>query len=99
MVRKKYSKRETMLGITCAIIFILVLTFYIWHQMESVRIGYEIGKLEEKAADLKKEVEKLEAKKSALLALERVEKIAREELKMEEAKEKQLLYDDIHPKP
>ncbi len=98
MVRKKYSKREIIFGMTCAITLILVLTFYIWHQMEYVRIGYEIGELEEELGALKKDVEKLETDKSALLSLERVEKIAREELKLETAKEEQIVH-DFNPNP
>jgi len=98
MVRKKYNKREIIFGMTCAIILILVLTFYIWHQMEYVRIGYEIGELEEELSALKKEVEKLETGKSALLSLERVEKIAKEELNLEKAKEEQIIH-DFNPNP
>ncbi len=98
MVRKKFSKRELIFGMTCVVILILVLTFYIWHQMEYVRIGYEIGELEKDLSALKKEVEGFETDKSALLSLERVEKIAREELKLEKAKEEQIVH-DFNPNP
>ena len=97
MVRKKYTKKEIILVVFCIIIVISILTFYIWHQMESVRIGYEIGELEEKVLNLRKEVEKLETKKSTLLSLERVEKIAKEELNLVEPKEDQLVYDEFIP--
>lgn len=98
MVRKKYSKREIIFGMTFAITLILVLTFYIWHQMEYVRIGYEIGELEEELGALKKEVEVFETDKSTLLSLERVEKIAKEELKLEKATEEQIVH-DFNPNP
>ncbi len=97
MVRKKYTKKEIILVVFCIIIVISILTFYIWHQMESVRIGYKIGELEEKVLNLRKEVEKLETKKSTLLSLERVEKIAKEELNLVEPKEEQLVYDEFIP--
>ncbi len=97
MVRKKYTKKEIILVVFCIIIVISILTFYIWHQTESVRIGYEIGELEEKVLNLRKEVEKLETKKSTLLSLERVEKIAKEELNLVEPKEEQLVYDEFIP--
>ncbi len=97
MVRKKYTKKAIILVVSCTIIVIFILTFYIWHQMESIRIGYEIGELEEKVLSLRKEVEKLETKKSSLLSLERVEKIAKEELNLVEPKEEQLVYDDFIP--
>ena len=97
MVRKKYTKKEIILVVFCIIIVISILTFYIWHQMESVRIGYKIGELEETVLNLRKEVEKLETKKSTLLSLERVEKIAKEELNLVEPKEEQLVYDKFIP--
>lgn len=97
MVRKKYTKKAIILVVFCIIIVISILTFYIWHQMESVRIGYKIGELEEKVLNLRKEVEKLETKKSTLLSLERVEKIAKEELNLVEPKEEQLVYDEFIP--
>lgn len=86
-----------MLVVFCTIFIILILTFYVWHQMESVRIGYEEGELEDKVLNLRKEVERLESAKSSLLSLENVEKIAKEELKLVKPKEKQIVYDDFNP--
>ncbi len=86
-----------MLVVFCTIFIIFILTFYVWHQMESVRIGYEEGELEDKVLNLRKEVESLESVKSSLLSLENVEKIAKEELKLVKPKEKQIVYDDFNP--
>ncbi len=97
MVRKKYTTKEIMLFISCTIIVIFILTFYIWHQMESIRIGYEIGKLEEKVLTLRRQVGELQTKKSFLLSLDRVEKIAKEELNLVEPKKEQLVYDEFIP--
>lgn len=97
MVRKKFGKEEILLGFLFIILVITILTFYIWHQMESIRIGYETGELEKKINALKKEVETLEATKSKLLSLDRVEKIAKDELKLNKPEEKQIVYDDFHP--
>jgi cell division protein FtsL len=97
MVRKKYTTKEIMLFVSCTIIVIFILTFYIWHQMESIRIGYEIGKLEEKVLTLGREVDELQAEKSSLLSLDRVEKIAKEELNLVEPKKEQLVYDEFIP--
>jgi len=99
MIRKKFSKKEIALGIFTAIFIIFILTFYIWHQMESVQMGYETGKQEEKVSALREDVKKLETKKASLLALERIEKIAKEELKLAPAKEYQIIYDDFNPTP
>jgi cell division protein FtsL len=97
MVRKKYTTKEIVLFVFCTIIVIFILTFYIWHQMESIRIGYEIGTLEEKVLTLQREVDELETEKSSLLSLDRVEKIAKEELNLVEPKKEQLVYDEFIP--
>jgi cell division protein FtsL len=97
MVRKKYTAKEIILFVSCTIIVIFILTFYIWHQMESIRIGYEIGKLEEKVLTLRRQVDELQTEKSFLLSLDRVEKIAKEELKLVEPKKEQLVYDEFIP--
>ncbi len=86
-----------MLFVSCTIIVIFILTFYIWHQMESIRIGYEIGKLEEKVLTLRRQVGELQTEKSSLLSLDRVEKIAKEELNLAEPKKEQLVYDEFIP--
>jgi len=95
MVRKKFTKKEMVLIVFCTIFIISILTFYIWHQMEAVRLGYEINRLEEKVQKLKIEVDKLEATKSSLLSLEKVERIAKEKLKMVNTKEDQIVYEDF----
>lgn len=97
MVRKKYSTKEIILFVSSTIIVIFILTFYIWHQMESIRIGYEIGTLEDKVLTLGRQVDELQAEKSSLLSLDRVEKIAKEELNLVEPKKEQLVYDDFIP--
>ncbi len=76
------------------VIITSLLTFYIWHHAETVRMGYKTGDLKAKVAVLKKEVEELEAKKTSLLSLERVEKIAKEELNLQESREDQIIYDE-----
>ncbi len=99
MIRKKISKKELAMGSLIAIFIIFILTFYIWHHMESIRLGYEIGRLEEKLSALREEVNKLQTKKAALLALERVEKTAKKNLKLTEPKENQVIYKEFNPLP
>ena len=86
-----------MLFVSCTIIVIFILIFYIWHQMESIRIGYEISKLEEKVLTIRRQVDVLQTEKSYLLSLDRVEKIAKEELNLVEPKKEQLVYDEFIP--
>ena len=97
MVRKKFSKREMIFIMSCAFLFILILSFYIWHQMEFVRMGYEIEKLEEEVSNMKNEIERLEATKASLLSLDKVEKSAKENLKLVEPKKEQIVYDEFNP--
>ena len=94
MVRKKFTKREILFGLFCTITAVIFLTFYIWQQVESVRMGYKKGELEDDILILQKKMEQLEAEKSFLLALDRIEEIAREDLNMETAKEDQIIYED-----
>jgi len=94
VVRKKFNKKQIAIGIFFTLIVIFILNFYIWHQVESVRLGYTAGVLEFRLLSLRKEVEKLETKKTSLLALERVEKIAREELKLVSPKKEQIVYEN-----
>lgn len=95
MVRKKFSKAQIFLGISCTILLTFFLIFYIWHQAESIRLGYKTRQLEEEILSLKKEIEKLEVKKSSLLSLERVEKIAREKLKLTSPEKEQIINDNF----
>lgn len=87
-----------LLVVFCTVFIISILTFYIWHQTEAVRIGYEINRLEEKVQKLQIEVEELETTKSSLLSLEKVEKIAKEKLKMIATTEDQIIYEDFRQK-
>lgn len=92
MVRKKLKNRTVMLGIFAVLAAALILTFYIWHQAESIHLGYSIGELEKHVLELEQEVEKLEAEKSRLLSLKRVEAIARRHLELDLPNKDQLVF-------
>lgn len=47
MVRKKFSKKEIAIGIACTLFVLLVLSFYVWHQTESVSLGYDTAEMEQ----------------------------------------------------
>jgi len=98
MVRKKFKKKEVILSIVCALLVLFILSLYVWHQTESVSLGYDTAELEHKVVQLKKEVEKLETIKSSLLSLDRVEQMAKKKLKLSEPEENQIFYEDIDPK-
>lgn len=94
MISKKVSKKNLALTIFLALIIIFFLTFYIWHQAESVRLGYKASDLKNRIEQLKAEVEQLESQKASLLSLDRVEQMARQELGMIDPKKEQVIYDD-----
>ncbi|MCJ7679266.1 MAG: cell division protein FtsL [Candidatus Aminicenantes bacterium] len=95
MIQKKFSKKEVVLGISLAVIVIFVLSFYIWHQVESIRLGYDARKLERKIQQLSKDIEKLETVKSSLLSLEKVERIAIQDLHMQPADQSRIFFFDF----
>ena len=72
---------------------VFFLTFYIWHQAESVRIGYKTKDLENAVESLKNEIEQLETQKADLLSLDRVEQMAKQELGMVLPNEKQINFE------
>ena len=91
MIQKKFSKKQITLGISAAVIVIFSLSFYIWHQTESIRLGYEARELEYQIHTLQKDINKLETIKASYLALERVEKIAKEQLKLSPPRKNQII--------
>ncbi|HZX10577.1 MAG TPA: cell division protein FtsL [Acidobacteriota bacterium] len=95
MVRKKLKKNTVIRAVVFTVVITLILTFYIWRQAESVKMGYAIKDLEEDVIRLQKEVETLEAEKTSLLSLDRVEKKAKQKLGLKEPDEKQLIYEDF----
>lgn len=95
MVRKKFSKKEIAIGVSCTLFALLVLSLYVWHQTELVSLGYDSAELEYRVIQLEKEVEELDTVKASLLTLDRVEDIARNKLKLSEPKQEQVVYEDI----
>ncbi len=95
MVRKKFRRKEILIGIACTLFALLILSIYVWHQTESVSLGYSTAELEHRVVELEKDVEKLETVKSSLLTLNRVERIARDKLKLTEPAEGQIVYQNI----
>lgn len=94
-MRGRLKRKDIFLLGAAAVCAVSIITFYLWQQTESIRIGYETGILEKKMADLTEEIKTLETRRAALLALERVERTARNELGLVDAREDQLIYHDF----
>ena len=95
MVRRKFEKKEIAAAAGCLLLAVGTLTFYIWHQAAVIQLGYQTSRLEEKKARLGTDIKRLEAERAALLAPDRVDRIAREELHLVEPKPEQVIYEDI----
>lgn len=93
MVRRKWSSRGIVLGAVLLVTVVGILTFYVWYQTESVKLGIDIGKSEDKIRELEKTIETLELRKAALLDPGRVEKIARESLGLVDPKDDDVIYE------
>jgi cell division protein FtsL len=93
MVRRKWSPRGIALGAALIVAVIGTLTFYVWYQTESVKLGIDIGKSEDRIRELELEVEALKMRKSSLLDPARVERIARESLGLIDPKDEEVVYE------
>ena len=93
MITKRVNKKYLALSIFAGFFVVFFLTFLIWHQAESVRIGYKTKDLEDVVESLKKEIEQLETQKADLLSLDRVEQMAKQELGMVPPSEKQIIFE------
>lgn len=84
------------IALTTGVILVVLslLTFYIWHQTESIRMGYKIGEIEAQNAGLREEIRKLETRKEQLLSLETIDRIAREKLGMSDPHRDQVVYEN-----
>jgi cell division protein FtsL len=95
MVRRKFEKKEIAAAAGCVLLAIATLTFYIWHQAAIIQLGYQSSMLDEKMARLGEDIKRLETERAALLAPDRVDRIAREELRLVEPKPEQVIYEDV----
>ena len=92
MIRRKWTVREITLGVAFLAAVLGILTFYVWYQTESVRLGMEISRRRELIRTLTEEIQKLQIKKTALLAPDRVEDIARKRLGLIDPKATDIFY-------
>ncbi len=93
MIRKRLPRRRILLVVAVCLTGLLILAFYLQHLTETARMGLLERDIEITLARLRTEVRTLEARKAALLSLTRVEKVAREDLKMAEPRTEQIVYE------
>ena len=66
----------------CFFGFSIAVTTLLWSHLETVKVGYQISRLERKKNSLDEERKALEIEKISLSDLRRIEKISREKLEM-----------------
>jgi cell division protein FtsL len=95
MVHKKFSRRQifSAAGVSLAVIFIL--SFYLWHITENVRLGYAVNNAKTTIRNLQVDVNRLKTRKASLLSLDRVERTARTQLGLTDPREDQIIYEDF----
>jgi len=93
MVRRKWSPRGIALGAALLVAVMGTLTFYVWYQTESVKLGIDIGGNEDRIRELEQAIEALKTRKAALLDPARVEKIARESLGLIDPNDNEVIYE------
>ena len=94
MVRRKLGRKDLLLGVAGGVVTIAVLTFYLWHSTENVRLGYAVGRAEDERHALRSEIRILETKKAARLAPAVVDKTAREKLGLIDPRDDQIIIED-----
>ncbi len=92
MVRRKWNLKGIAAGSALAVLAIGILTFYIWYQTESVKLGLDIGRSEEKIRELEGSIEALKLRKAEMLDPARVEEIARDKLGLIEPADEDIVY-------
>ena len=94
MVRRKWTAREIALGAAFLVAVVGILTFYVWYQTESVRLGIEVSKSQTRIRELRDEIRALEFRRAVLLDPGRVERIAREKLGMVDPRSEEIIYEE-----
>jgi len=94
MVHKKYTLRQVLAALGAGVILVFILSFYLWQITETIRLGYETGRAESTKSALEKDVQRLQAERASLLALDRVERTARARLGLADPRPDQIVYED-----
>ncbi len=92
MVHRKWNLKGLAVGGALAAAAIGLLTFYVWYQTESVKLGLDIDRRDKQIREVQESIEALKLERARLLDPARVEKIAREQLGLVEPADSDLSY-------
>jgi cell division protein FtsL len=80
MVRRKWNLKGVAVTATFAAVAVGILIFYVWYQTESVKLGLDIGRSDQRIRELEESIEALKVRRAGLLDPGRIERIARDKL-------------------
>jgi len=92
MVGRKWNLKGIAVGGALAVVAIGILTFYVWYQTESVKLGLDIDHCDRQIRELEESIEALKLERAKLLDPARVEQIAREKLGLVEPADADISY-------
>jgi len=84
--------RGTLHRFLLLVLFFCTALIYVWQQIQVVRVGYNINQLKFQIEERENETRSLRVKLNNLGSLERVEKIAKERLKMINPSSENIIY-------
>jgi cell division protein FtsL len=77
------SASYLVLVVLCAVVLTVGAVFFLWQRYQFVRLGYEVNRLRAEKARLEETIEPLEVEVEYLSRLERIDRLAREQLGMQ----------------
>ncbi len=89
--RERDKRRDIKIYLLVFMFFGIITFFYLWHHINVIRAGYRIEELKKEKLLLEKEIRKLTIKKNELERLERVDKIAKDKLKLVKVKDRDIV--------
>lgn len=97
MVRRKLNWKGIAIAAASTVLGVGILTFYVWYQTESVKLGLDLARGEARIRELEVAIEALELRRAKLLDPRRVESIAREKLGLVEPADADIVYEAKDP--
>ena len=98
MVRRKWSLKGIALGAALVAAVVGILTFYVWYQTESVKLGLDIDRSDRRIRELEQSIETLKLQKARLLDSVRVDEIARDKLGLIEPVADDIIFRKTDPR-
>jgi cell division protein FtsL len=87
---------SAVLVVLCAVVLAAGGLFYVWQRYQFTKLGFDVAKLRQHKAELEEQIEPLQVEADYLSRLERIDKIAREQLGMRPPAPNQVIVVEGH---